>query len=238
MLRLKNARLAIRVGLDYDLWFDRLLQAAGTREIQRGGPGYVDASFGIAALEVRGVSLGPGDGHAHGSANPHYWLDPANGEIMSAVIAEALVRVAPESRGAIEEAQTRFVAELKEGLARWTRALEPYRGAPVVTYHNGWPYFARRFRLDIVDVIEPKEGVPPTAARLLALAAIMRARHVRVILHEPFEPIEASRALAERTSAQVVVLAPSVGSVPGAETYLKLFDHNVATLAKALAAAP
>jgi ABC-type Zn uptake system ZnuABC Zn-binding protein ZnuA len=59
---------------------------------------------------------------------------------------------------------------------------------------------------------------------------------VRVILHEPFEPIEASRALAERTGAQVVVLAPSVGSVPGTDTYLKLFDHNVATLLKALAA--
>ena len=49
---------------------------------------------------------------------------------------------------------------------------------------------------------------------------------------------EGQRALAERTGAQVVVLAPSVGSVPGAETYLKLFDHNVATLAHALAAAP
>ena len=48
--------------------------------IIRGGPGYVDASFGVAALEVRGVSLGAGDGHAHGSGNPHYWLDPKNAE--------------------------------------------------------------------------------------------------------------------------------------------------------------
>src|SRR5213079_1705614 len=76
VLRLKSARLVVRVGLDYDLWFDRLLQASTSRDIQRGGPGYVDASFGVAALEVRGVSLGAGDGHAHGSGNPHYWLDP------------------------------------------------------------------------------------------------------------------------------------------------------------------
>src|SRR5713226_6162808 len=61
VLRLKNARLVVRVGLDYDLWFDRLLQTSATREIQRGGSGYVDASFGIATLEVRGVSLGAGD---------------------------------------------------------------------------------------------------------------------------------------------------------------------------------
>jgi hypothetical protein len=36
----------VRVGLDYDLWADRLLQASAKAEIQRGGPGYVDASFG------------------------------------------------------------------------------------------------------------------------------------------------------------------------------------------------
>src|SRR5215204_350146 len=67
VLRLKSARLVVRVGLDYDLWFDRLLLASASRDIQRGGSGYVDASFGVAALEVRGVSLGAGDGHAHGS---------------------------------------------------------------------------------------------------------------------------------------------------------------------------
>src|ERR1700692_3523030 len=78
VLRLKDARLVVRVGLDYDLWFDRLLQAAAARELRRGGPGYVDASYGIAPLEVRGVSVGPGDGHAHGSGTPHYWLDTKN----------------------------------------------------------------------------------------------------------------------------------------------------------------
>src|SRR5512139_1252336 len=51
VLRLKHARLLVRVGLDYDLWLDRLLLQAGRLEIARGGPGYVDASFGIAVLE-------------------------------------------------------------------------------------------------------------------------------------------------------------------------------------------
>ena len=88
MLRLKNARLLVRVGLDYDLWLDRLLVQTGHPDISRGGPGYVDASFGIAVLEVRGMSVGPGDGHAHGSGNPHYWLDPRNAEIITATILE------------------------------------------------------------------------------------------------------------------------------------------------------
>src|SRR5204863_3011069 len=47
VLRLKNARMLVRVGLDYDLWADRLLMQAGNPEIGRGGAGYVDASFAI-----------------------------------------------------------------------------------------------------------------------------------------------------------------------------------------------
>ena len=76
VLRLKHARLLVRVGLDYDLWLDRLLAQTGKPEINRGGSAYVDASFAIAVLELRGMSVGPSDGHAHGSGNPHYWLDP------------------------------------------------------------------------------------------------------------------------------------------------------------------
>ena len=53
LARLKDARLVVRVGLDYDLWLDALLRQANRRELLRGGEGYVDASTGIALLDVR-----------------------------------------------------------------------------------------------------------------------------------------------------------------------------------------
>ena len=74
--RLHEATLVLRVGADYDLWMDRLLAQAKRPELTRGGSGYVDCSFAIALLDVRGTQVGPGGGHAHGSGNPHYWLDP------------------------------------------------------------------------------------------------------------------------------------------------------------------
>lgn len=232
---LNGAALVVRVGLGYDDWFDRLLGQSGNERVRRGREGYLDASTDIALLEVQGRSVEAQGGHAHGSANPHYWLDPANAEIISAHIADALARVAPERREAIETSQGRFRARLKDAIARWTKALEPHRGAPIVTYHNGWPYFARRFRLNVVGVIEPKEGVPPAAAQLAALAGRMRQERVRVVVREPFEPEEAPRFLAERTGARLVVLAPSVGAVEGTGDYFALFEHNVRVLAEALA---
>jgi ABC-type Zn uptake system ZnuABC Zn-binding protein ZnuA len=206
--------------------------------INRGGAGYVDASVGIPLLEVKGSSVDPAnrDGHAHGLANPHYWLDPANAEIITGAIAEASIRVAPEAAAKIIANRDGFLSHLKADLAEWEQLLAPHRAARLIAYHNTWPYFARRFRLNIVDVIEIKEGVAPSPARLARLAATIREQKIRVIVHEPFEPEEASQLLARRTGAVVVKLAPSVGSVPAASDYRALFGYNVGTLTRALSA--
>ena len=130
-----------------------------------------------------------------------------------------------------------FLAQLKLRLADWEKELAPHRAARLLAYHNTWPYFARRFRLNIVDVIEIKEEVTPSPARLAKLAATIREQKIRVIVHELFEPEDASQLLARRTGAVVVKLAPSVGSVPAATDFRALFDYSVATLARALSAA-
>jgi ABC-type Zn uptake system ZnuABC Zn-binding protein ZnuA len=239
LVRLKGAAVIVRVGLGYDHWLDKLLSTHGDASIQRGGAGYVDASFGIPLLEVKGSSVDPAnqDGHAHGLANPHYWLDPGQAEIITGGIAEAIIRVDPRLTEKIIAGRDDFLARLKTRIAQWKQSLAPYRGARLIAYHNTWPYFARRFRLNIVDVIETKEGVSPSPGRLARLAATIREQDVRVILHEPFEPDDASQLLARRTGAVVVKLAPSVFNIPAASGYAELFDYNVGTLVRALSAA-
>jgi ABC-type Zn uptake system ZnuABC Zn-binding protein ZnuA len=236
VLRLKNARLVVRVGLDYDLWFDRLLEAAAVRELRRGGPGYVDASFGIAPLEVRGVAIGPGDGHAHGSGNPHYWLDPKNAEFITANVLAGLVRVDPANAKTYEANRQAFLARLSAKLAEWETRLAPLRSMPLIAYHNSWPYFARRFRLDFADFLEIKPGVPSTPSHLAGIIEVMRTRGVRMVVREPHEPERDVAFVAAKTGASVVVLAASVGALPGTGDYLALFDTDVAALVNATAA--
>jgi len=122
-------------------------------------------------------------------------------------------------------------------MRQWSASLAPYAGAKLIAYHNSWPYFARRFRLDIVDLVEPKAGVSPSPAHLARLIAAGRNARVRAILHEPYEPDDTSRLLAQKLNVPFVLLATSVGSVSGVTDYLTLLDHNVTTLAKALGAA-
>jgi zinc/manganese transport system substrate-binding protein/zinc transport system substrate-binding protein len=230
LLRLKNARLFVRVGLDYDLWADRLPALAGRPDIGRGGPFLVDASRGIATLEVRGVSVGPGDGHAHGNGNPHYWLDPENADIITAAIMEALARIDPNNTTDYGARRAAFLVRLHAKLAEWQAALAPLKGMPVVAYHNSWPYFARRFRIDLVDFIESRPGVPPSPSHLAGIIQAMHARNIRIVLREPHEPERDTAFVAARAGAEIVTLASSVGSLPQAGDYIALFDSNVAAL--------
>jgi ABC-type Zn uptake system ZnuABC Zn-binding protein ZnuA len=237
---LKNVRMVVRVGLDFDLWFDRLLTQASLIEssvqvLRRGEIGNVDASWAIAALDIRGASVGPSDGHAHGSGNPHYWLDPKNADIITGNILERLARLDPANAKEYEANRLSFLARLDAKLKEWESKLAPLRGRPMIAYHNQWAYFARRFRLNFVGFIEPKPGVPPSPAHLASLIRIMRERDVRIVVRQPHEPEKNAVFLAQRTGVRVVMLAGSVGALPAATDYLSLFDANVSALLSAQA---
>ena len=235
--RLRRADLLLRVGLGYDHWLDALVNRHGDNRFMRGGAAHVDASTGVPLLELRGRSAVSEDGHAHGIANPHYWLDPQNAVIVTAGITEALVRLVPEQRDRLIASRERFLGELRARQVRWAQALAPFAGARLIAYHNSWPYFARRFRLDIVDIIEPKPGVAASPAHLAKLIAQGRSSGVRAVLHEPYQPDDASRFVAQKLGVPVLRFALSVGSVPAAVDYFGLIEHDVALLAAALSGA-
>src|SRR5215472_6547881 len=132
--RIRHASLLVRVGLGYDFWLDALINQVGDKRLMRGGDGYLDASTGIPLLEIRGQSVVNEGGHAHGVANPHYWLDPANAVIVTAGIAEALTRLAPGEHDRIRANRERFLSELASRRRQWTGLLAPFAGVKLVAY--------------------------------------------------------------------------------------------------------
>jgi ABC-type Zn uptake system ZnuABC Zn-binding protein ZnuA len=227
--RLRGADAVIRVGVDYDLWLDRLLGQSHNAALARGAPGYIDASVAIALLDVRGAAVGLG--HPHGSGNPHYWLDPANAEIVTGNLLEVLARLDPPGAKQYERRRIAFLDRLEAKRREWQEVLAPYRGRALIAYHNNWAYLARRFRLDLAGFIEIKPGVPPSAAHLAGLARTMREKDIAIIVRQPQEPAKNTEFLASRSGAAVVVLAASVGAVPEARDYIGLIDYNVKALA-------
>lgn len=229
--RLKSAQMLVRVGVDFDLWVDRLALQAENPAIRRGGAAHVDASYGITLLDVRGSQVGPSGGHAHGSGNPHYWLDPVNAEMITASIMEALLRLDRRNAQYFLARRTAFLAALHDRIPVWQQALAPLKGRAFIAYHNDWSYFARRFRLNVAGYIEPRPGVPPTPAHLAAIVNLAKKERVSAVLRQPHEPHSDADFVAARAGAVVVQLAASVGAVREARDYLSLFDYNVRALA-------
>ena len=238
LARLKAAALLVRIGLDHEPWLTRVLRSLNDPRFVRESPHYLDASKGIQLLQTETPRVREERGvHVHGFGNTHYWLDPENGRPISKAILDALARLAPADRPHFEASRKRFLEQLDRRLAGWLEATVPYRGTRVVVVHESWPYFAQRFGLVIVGVVEPTPGVAPSPSYLAALTQRMREGRVRLLLAEPYSNASVVTQVATRSGARAVTLIPSVGGEPGASDYLGLFDLNIKRLTEALAAA-
>ena len=173
-------------------------------------------------------------GDVHPLGNPHYTLDPGMAPAITANILGGLVRVAPQSRPVFERNRTEFLGRLDEAMARWTKLLEPFKGAKIVVDHNMWPYFLTRFGLVQAGTIEERPGIPPTPAHLTRLIGLMKAEQIKVVIMAPWGDQKLAERVAQDAGAKAARLATAVGAVKDTGAYLDMVDYNVKTLAQAL----
>jgi ABC-type Zn uptake system ZnuABC Zn-binding protein ZnuA len=129
----------------------------------------------------------------------------------------------------------KFTVELEGKSAEWEKVLAPFKGQRIVAYHDTWPYFARRFGLNIDLFLEPKPGIPPTPVHLAEVVSRMKAGHIHVILVEPYQNRKTAEAVAADTGATVVDVAQFPGGVKATDHgYIELMDYLVNSVGKAL----
>ena len=234
MLKLRRADILIENGLELDTWADVVVQSANNPNIVRGAPGRVDASRGIQVLEVPTTRVDRSMGDVHPLGNPHYSLDPGMAPIVTQNIVDAFARVAPDRRAEFERNRQAFLSRLDEAMARWTRAMEPLKGAKVVVYHPQWIYLLTRFGLSQAATLEDRPGIPASPAHLTRVIRQMKEEQIKVIIVEPWNDMKLAGRVADEAGAKAVVLATMVGGVKGADSYIAAIDHNVNALAQAL----
>ncbi len=228
VMGLRKADLFVRIGMAYDSWADSLLDAARNSKIVFGAPGYVDTSVGIERLEVPKGKVDASMGHVHIYGNPHYWLDPQNGEVIVKNIVDGLGKVSGSDAEYFKKSGDEYIQKLKQKISEWAAKLEPYEGNKIVSYHKSWEYFARRFGFEIIATIEPKPGIPPSPAHLNRLIEQLKPQKNIIILHENIYPVKTSQMVAKETGAKVVVLPIATGGMKGAvKSYIGLFDYIV-----------
>lgn len=234
LLNLKKADLLVLVGLELEAgWLPPLITQCGNPKIQPAAAGHFDASRFAEVLEIPAGAVNRAMGDVHPMGNPHYWLDPQNGLRVAAGLAQKLAELSPADAPYFQQRLEDFKRRLAEASRRWDEQMKPYRGRKVVTYHRSWPNFVKRFGLQVLDYVEPRPGIPPSPAHVVALIAQMKRENVKLILVEPYFDLKTPQSVARETGGQVVVLLPSVGGEKDASDYIKLFDHDVNALVKA-----
>lgn len=227
VMKVKKADMVVRIGMDLDLWFYSIIEASKNSKVMYAAKGYLDVSDIIEKLEIPEGKVDASMGDIHIYGNPHYWLDPENGVLISKRITEKLMEISPENSNYFENNFKNYTEKLRSKINEWEKKFQPYRGTRIVTYHNSWPYFARRFNLKISGHIEPKPGIPPTPSYIISLIAKIKSENVRVIVVEPYFDLKTAEKIAGKTGIKTVVLASSVGGIEGTETYIDLFEYDI-----------
>ena len=231
----KRAEILVRNGLDEDAWIDPVIESSGNPRLLRGAPSVIEVVRGLSLLKVRTGPVDRSLGDVHPSGNPHFTLDPGTLPVVTANIVAGLGRLRPDLAERLETNRRRFLEEVAAATRRWGEALAPYRGAPLVSYHDSWPYFYRAFGLEELGVIEDRPGVPPSPQHLAALIRQMRERRVKIVLVESWYPTDTPAAVARAAGARILVVPQSPGATKGTDTYIGHLDALVTAVAGALA---
>lgn len=234
IVTLNRADMLIEGGAELEIgWLPPLLESARNDRIATGSPGRVIASQGMRLLEIP-TSFDRAKGDVHALGNPHFLMDPLAAKVVAAHIAEHLSAVAPASAELFKVNLKKFNATVDAKLVEWQKALAPYRGAKIVTYHKDFVYLGERFNLNIIETLEPKPGIAPSPSHLAKVITRMRAEKARVIIVQPYQNRKTAVTVARQTNGVVLDISQQPGAIKGTDTYFTLMDSLVRTLVKGL----
>jgi zinc/manganese transport system substrate-binding protein len=228
--KFERADLIIVNGLGLEAWLPKFLRSSpGSRER------IVTFSTGLDARLIVG-------GHEHGRtlrqeavhANPHVWLDPQLAAQGISNILAALQRADPPRAFAYASNAQAYVAKLQKLDADIRQSLAGVTNRAIVTYHDAFPYFARRYGLEIAGVVEEVPDVNPSPKYLSRLGRTMRECGIRVIFIAPNSTTRLARRIAADLRVELVELDTLESGPLSPSAYEERMRHNAAVLQKYL----
>lgn len=193
----------------------------------------------ITMADVLGIEGDPHAGHghsgddhtacAHGTDDPHLWLDP----VLAAEFVRALPGHLPATlMTADTENESRRLAESIEAVdAEYTQRLAPYAGRSIVTHHASFNRPAERYGLKVAAVLRAVETLEPSPADIANAVEAIQSRRVGAIFVEPQFGATSATRVADAAGVQLVTLDPL-----GTGDWIGLMRTNLDALIEGLTA--
>ena len=194
----------------------------------------IDASRGIELLYA-GEGLDHGheeeshEGHHH-QQDPHIWLSPANARDMAFNIWEGLCESYPDHA----ERFTRNLQVLSEELDALAiyghRQLQDLSCRELITFHDGFSYFADCFDLHILESVEEESGSEASARELIHLIEEVEHHRLPAIFTEKSGSVSAAGIIARETGCGSFSLDMAMSG----DSYFEAMYRNIDTVKEAL----
>jgi zinc/manganese transport system substrate-binding protein len=225
--RMRRADLLVCTGADLEAaWLPLLLRQAGNDKVQPGRPGHFMAADVVEKLEIP-TSLDRSQGDIHAQGNPHFHTDPRRVQQVARALAERLVAISPGDAALIRTRAAEFDERWQAAMARWQQRAAPLRGVRAVSQHQDWVYLYDWTGMVEVGRLEPKPGIPPSAAHLAQLQARLAAQPARMVLRTAYQDPRPAEWLAQHAGVTVVELPYTGGGNAQASDLFGLMDTTL-----------
>lgn len=228
LVKLRDAKAVFAIGLELEIgWLPPLIKNSRNPELQGSQAKYFEIGEWIKALEVPTGSVDRAQGDVHSKGNPHFYLDPVLVLEILPKLEGVLISLFPAQTAEFKKQTQASVAELRDRITKWQKRLSALKGKGVVTHHKTLSYFLNRFTLKLVDTIEPKPGIPPTAKHIAMLEAQAVSQNFSCILLESFFDDISAKRLKEKAKINYRIVATEVEALPGVASYFDLVENLV-----------
>ena len=185
----------------------------------------IDSSVGVPLLECTEER-----NHDHHHAeDAHIWLAPENAGIMAKNICDGLCDTYPENVAKFRENLIALQADLDALQAYGEEALSSLSCREMVTFHDGFGYFADAFGLTIAAAMEEESGSEASAKELIHLIELMQEKKIPAV----FTEINGSASAAKIISAEIGVSAQALDMGMTGD-YFTVMRYNIDTVKEAL----
>lgn len=191
----------------------------------------VDSSAGIALLEsCHEHEHGEGGDAHHHEEDPHIWLSPENAKAMARSICSGLTAAYPQHRETFENNLSGLLEEI-DALKSYGKAqLADLSCREIITFHDGFSYFADAFGLTIVAAVEEESGAEASAAELKEIIGIVREHGVTALFTETNGSTSAAHTIAAETGTAIYTLDMAMSG----ESWFDTMYRNIDTIKEAL----
>ena len=167
--------------------------------------------------------------------NPHLWLDVQNAIAYVERIRDALAEIDPVGTDTYRANADGYLAELRALDEEVAAAIDsiPSDRRKLVTFHDAFPYLARRYGLEVVAVVVASPGKEPSAKDVANLVDAIAAEDVPAVFKEPQLNARILELAADDAGVEVCTLH-SAALDKKVNTYVKLMRFNARELARCL----